>query len=491
MPAPRHLLYLHSHDTGRYIRPYGHELSTPHLQAFAQRGVLFRHGFCNNPTCSPSRACLLTGQYAHTNGMMGLVHRGGRLHDPSHTLPAFLRDRGFDTVLAGLQHIAPHELDDFSDYGYTHEPHRDRPPTNSNAELDRVTAQAAADFLKNRCGSDPPFFLDVGFFTTHRTSVPDDPHPPDNPDTWHNGNDSPMGDPRYVDPPAILPDTASTRQDYADYAESVRRLDAYHGTVLDALDAAGLRDQTLVVITTDHGIAFPGMKCSLTAHGTGVLWLMAGPGGGGGEHERGDFTGGRVLEGLASHVDLFPTICEAFGFDAPDRLQGTSLMPLVRAERDDVSVRDEVFAEVNYHAAFEPKRCVRTARYSYHRRLQPMPHTVRPNMDDGITKRKLEQTGAFDASPPTEALYDLHRDPQEVENRIDDPAYADVLRDLRQRLDRWMADTDDPGRDGPPRVPGMGCAPIDANRPDGDGRLFHEPADAEGPQPIAGFGEGS
>src|SRR5215471_17617747 len=78
MPAANrpNILYIHSHDTGRYIQPYGHAVATPHLQRLAEEGVLFRRNFCANPTCSPSRAALLTGCYPHENGMTGLAHRG-------------------------------------------------------------------------------------------------------------------------------------------------------------------------------------------------------------------------------------------------------------------------------------------------------------------------------------------------------------------------------------------------------------------------------
>src|SRR5512135_3826978 len=75
------ILYVHSHDTGRYVQPYGHAISTPHLQRLAEGGVLFRKAFCAAPTCSPSRASLLTGQHAHNSGMLGLAHRGFSLND--------------------------------------------------------------------------------------------------------------------------------------------------------------------------------------------------------------------------------------------------------------------------------------------------------------------------------------------------------------------------------------------------------------------------
>jgi N-sulfoglucosamine sulfohydrolase len=83
MNGKLNIIYLHSHDTGRYISPYGYKVRTHNLQRFAEEGVVFRQCFCANPTCSPSRAALLTGEYAHSCGMYGLVHRGFEMPDYS------------------------------------------------------------------------------------------------------------------------------------------------------------------------------------------------------------------------------------------------------------------------------------------------------------------------------------------------------------------------------------------------------------------------
>ena len=113
------ILYIHSHDTGRFTSPYGYSVPTPHLQHLASEGVLFRQAFCAAPTCSPSRASLLTGECPHSNGMLGLVNRGfamtasGYQHHIIHTLR---REAGYYSALIGLQHIAkdPHTI------GYDH-----------------------------------------------------------------------------------------------------------------------------------------------------------------------------------------------------------------------------------------------------------------------------------------------------------------------------------------------------------------------------------
>ena len=150
------IIYLHSHDTGRYIQPYGHNIPTPNLMRLAGEGVLFRQAFCAAPTCSPSRAALLTGQSAHSSGMIGLVNRGFGLRDTSQHLLHTLRANGYQTVLAGLQHL-----------------HRDPAALGFDqiiAPSGRMTAQnvapVAADFLTN--APSQPFFMDNGFFETHR-----------------------------------------------------------------------------------------------------------------------------------------------------------------------------------------------------------------------------------------------------------------------------------------------------------------------------------
>ena len=111
------ILYIHSHDTGRCVQPYGYAVPTPHLQQLAEQGVLFRQAFCASPTCSPSRAALLTGQYPHTNGMIGLAHRGSRLNDYSRHLAGVLGRAGYATALAGVQHEVRAEEQRLLGYG--------------------------------------------------------------------------------------------------------------------------------------------------------------------------------------------------------------------------------------------------------------------------------------------------------------------------------------------------------------------------------------
>ncbi len=275
------ILYIHSHDTGRYVQPYGYAMPTPRIQRLAEEGVLFRKAFCAAPTCSASRACLLTGQYAHSNGMLGLAHRGFSLRDYSHHLVHILREVGYYSALVGEQHISKEP----GMIGY------DRVFKIETSHVDFV-APIAIDILRK--APSQPFFLSVGFFETHREfSEPASP-----------------ADINYIMPPPTLPDTVQTRRDMAAFKASVESLDRGIGAVLDALEANGFADNTLVICTTDHGLAFPGMKSTLTDHGIGVMLIMRGPGG---------FSGGKVCDAMVSHIDLFPTICELMQYGWKDR----------------------------------------------------------------------------------------------------------------------------------------------------------------------------
>lgn len=403
MPVRPNILLITSHDTGRYLQPYGHAVPTPHLQRLAEEGVLFRQAFSAAPTCSPSRAALLTGQDAHSSGMLGLAHRGFALRDERQHLLHTLRAAGYHSALIGFQHIAK----DADRIGY------DRVVRGANSAAGTV-APAVAAFLAQ--APPQPFFLEVGFSETHRRFPA--PRPED--------------DPRYCLPPAPLPDTPETREDMAAFKASAHALDAGVGTVLAALAAHGLAGDTLVIYTTDHGIAFPGMKCTLTDAGIGVSLVARGPGG---------FAGGRVCDALVSQIDLFPTICELLALPRPPWLRGVSLLPLVHGEVEEV--RDEVFAEVSFHAAYEPQRAVRTARWKYIRRFDapPRPGT---NCDGGPSKDLWLRHGWSSRLYAPEQLYDLVFDPHEGHNLIDDPAAGAPLAELRRRLDRWMQATDDP-----------------------------------------------
>jgi arylsulfatase A-like enzyme len=441
--AKPNIVYVHSHDTGRFIQPYGHAIPAPNIQRLAEEGVLFRQAFCAGPTCSASRAALLTGRWPHNAGMIGLAHRGFSTMDFSQHIVHTLEKAGYHTVLAGIQHVAM----DVAAIGYD---------TVCGHDVPRGERRSAEDYACRflDSGHPQPFFLDVGFSHTHR-EFPEA---------------GPEDDPRYCLPPPPLPDTPETRKDMAEYKTSARVLDKRTGAVLDAIDRNGLRENTFVICTTDHGIAFPRMKCNLHDSGIGVMLIMRGPGG---------FSGGKVLDAMVSQVDIFPTVCDLAGIERPDWLQGVSMMPLIRGEV--AEVREDLFSEVTYHASYEPMRCVRTRRWKYIRRFGGRRRPVLPNCDDGLSKNVLLEHGWALREEPEEALYDLVFDPNEANSLAVCPEYAGILVEMRERLDRWMRATDDPLLDGYVR------APHDAQVNDPDGLSPRSAVKLSGPTTDAAF----
>src|SRR4051794_33910319 len=259
--------------------------------------------------------------------MMGLAHRGWSLRDYSHHIVHALRDAGYRSVLIGEQHIAKEpEIIGFDEVM--------KIPT---TRVETV-APLAMEVLARK--QDRPLFLSVGFFETHREFL---------------GPGS-LRDVHYSQPPPNLPDAPEVRADLAAFKASARSLDHGVGMVLNALDMAGLADDTLVIFTTDHGMPFPGAKATLYDRGLGVMLILRGPG----------VHSGRVSNALVSHLDVYPTVCDQIGIAPPDFLQGVSLLPLLRGES--TKVRDEIFAGMTWHAAYEPQRAIRTERFKYIRR---------------------------------------------------------------------------------------------------------------------------
>lgn len=209
--------------------------------------------------------------------------------------------------------------------------------------------------------------------------------------------------------------------------------------VLDALEEAGLAENTLILSTTDHGISFPDMKCNLRDTGMAISCIMRGPG---------VFKGPNVCDAMLSNIDVYPTLCEYFGIEVPPWVQGKSFLPVLTGKEAEINA--EIFSEVTYHAAYEPKRCVRTRRYKYIRHYDGRQTTVLPNCDNGPSKTLWLNSGWQKAQLlQPEELYDLIFDAGEHNNLIHDPSHAAVLKQMRTSLHKWMERTNDPLLKGP------------------------------------------
>ena len=411
------IIYMHTHDSGRYLQPYGYSVPTPNLMKFAQDATVFRHCHTPGPTCSPSRAALLTGSYPHSNGMLGLANRGFELYDMNQHLVSFLNKNGYETVLSGIQHeaVAGNKI------GY-------RKILNECAEdlnmylpdpeaFDLESAHLAADYIKSRSNQDGHFFLSFGMINTHRDY-------PSNRDKLN---------PDYIMPPAVVYDNKENREDMSDYHYSVEVADRCAGIVIDAVRDSGLDDDTVIFFTTDHGLPFPRMKCNLYDTGTGVAFILKYPQ---------NPTAGKALDSLVSNIDIFPTLCDLCHLPKPNWLQGVSLEPLLTGEKTEV--REELFGEITYHASYEPMRSIRTSRYKLIRRYDYHNRIVPSNIDNSNPKQFLMKSGWLDQVNDRELLLDLYLDPLERINVVNDPRYREVYCDLSKKLADWMQETNDP-----------------------------------------------
>lgn len=415
------IIVMTTHDTGRHLGCYGvPSVHSPHIDRFAADGVRFAQSFCNAPQCSPSRAALFTGRYPHSNGVMGLTHYPfyWDLHETERHLADRLREVGYRTAVMGHAHesrtIAERGFGDVL-----------QPGPNAEARVD-----AALSYIDS--AGDEPFFLEVNHFETHRARIGFG-SPPD------------VEDGVYV--PPYLQDTVEAREDFALFQGSVRAYDAAVGRLLEGLAARGRADSTFVVLTTDHGIPFPRAKCSLYDPGLEAYLLMRWPEGG--------IDGGRVIESPVTHVDFVPTILALLGISGDDTIQGTSYADLLRGDRSAGAAAAErpIFGEMTFHDYCDPRRCVRTAQHKLivnfttaHEFMDPSQSWHRKT----ITKSPEHPPYAY--HEPVE-LYDLTKDPWEAQNVAGLPEYAQVRRDLLQRLHTFLVETEDPILEGVPNSP--------------------------------------
>lgn len=412
------------HDLGRFLGTYGvGTVHTPHLDAFAADGVRFDRAFCTAPQCSPSRASLFTGRYPHSNGMMGLAHGGFAwdLHPGEQHLGQVLQAAGYATRLVGVHHeslrTSPDEIA-------------------TRCGMDEVIAGGPGNFVTERarkCIADiaqqeRPFYLQVGYHEPHRKRA----HVRDEPDYIgflgdHLTPDAELG----VTIPPYLRDTAGAREELAELQGAVRYVDAAIGHVLDGLREHDQEENTLVVVTTDHGIALPRAKCAVYDPGLEIALMLRFPARG--------WIGGRSHSELVSNVDVFPTLLDALGLPIPKAVQGRSFRPLL--DDADHLARDAVFGEMTYHDYYDPRRCIRTELHKLIVNFSAAPgfmdpsQSWRPRADTVMPTRTHHELVE---------LYDLQADPWETRNLADEPASAAIRAGLLAQLSAWMHETDDP-----------------------------------------------
>ena len=410
------VLLITCHDIGRHLGCYGVDtVHTENLDALAASGIRFQNYFSTDCVCSPSRGGFLTGRYPQSNGLMGLTHKpwGWSLNEDERHLAAILRDAGYETTLAGLQHVTsgdPRKL------GYDKVLSRDR--------IAGETVRAAREFLLEASRADRPFYLEVGFFEVHRP--------------FTQGKDTGKG----VFIPHYLKDTPEIREDLARFQGTIRFFDKCVGEILDALKQSPAAEKTLVVFTSDHGIPYPGAKWCLFEPGIENPLIMS--------QLKTALQGGKVYRQLMSNVDFLPTLLDLLGIDIPANLQGCSFKEVLEGTTTR-SPRREVFAQRTSHALRDnTSRAIRTERYKLIRYFEPgrvieFPTDAVPQRVAGHTERPKRKSG----QRPVVQLFDLKDDPHERKDLAGLPEYAEMVRDLSDRLWQWMERLGDPILKGP------------------------------------------
>lgn len=436
--APNVLL-ITADDLGLQLSCYGDPyIETPEIDAFAETGVKFKTAYVTQASCSSSRSSMFTGLYPHTTGQIGLAN-GGFVLFPDQigkNLPRYLKDAGYRTGILGKLHVSPESSFPF-DY---------RPKVGNTRDVRSVAAAAAVFFEEP---AEEPFFLMVNYSDPHFYKDSKDGKivfPPQ----WEGLPENPI-------PASSIPgwdfqgiDEPIARERTTNYYNTVKRFDAGVGMLLAALESAGLEDNTLVILLSDHGPPFSRGKTTCYESGLRVPFLVRWPGVSG---------VGLESEALVSTVDIVPTILDAAGIAFPEKFHGQSLRETLSTSEPPEGWRRYLAGEFHFHGPrpFFPRRAIRDLQFKLiHNPLAGMakpPGRVDADpVGSFVNDAKYIDTPSGQAfqrylDPPEWELYDLKSDPLEFENLAEIPSMRGELERLRTALRNWQEETDDPLRE--------------------------------------------
>jgi N-sulfoglucosamine sulfohydrolase len=414
---PHIVLFIADDHTWQDCGPYGaRDVRTPQLDRLAAESLQFDLAFAASPTCTPSRSAIYTGLYPFRNG----AHANHSLvKDGLRTLPHYLKELGYRVVLAGKSHIGPRPV-----FPFEYLENANIMPPGKHHVLWTDLNTAAIEKLFAEHNPNQPLCLLVCSHSPHVFWMDNDGY-----------------DPLKVQLPPYLLDTPETRASRCRYYTDVSWMDKQVGDVLQSMARHGYTDRSLFMFTADQGAQWPFSKWNLYDAGIHTPLLVRWPG---------KTKGGSTTRAMVCLIDLLPTMIEAAGGKPPQAIDGKSFVPVLlgRADRH----RDEVFATHTGDKGMNraPMRCVRTAQYKYIINLAPeIPYTT--HISDGedrvnywLSWLRLAETDPQAArvirrhqQRPDEELYDVQADPFELENLALDPAHADVLSTLREKVKLW------------------------------------------------------
>ncbi|MCG6156036.1 sulfatase family protein [Rubinisphaera margarita] len=487
------ILFLFADDWGRYAGKYAEidgpgtlndVVKTPNIDRVAGEGVTFTNAYVNAPSCTPCRSSLLSGQYFYRTGQ-GAILQGAIWDSEIPTYPLLLQDNGYhigftykvwspgqpvNAGYGGRQNASTPAGGKFNGFSQQATRMVDSGKSIEEAKqvlLDEVRKNFESFLEKGDEGQS--FCYWFGPTNVHRK--------------WIAGSGKKLW---RIDPdtlkgkvPPFLPDVPVVREDLADYFGEVAAFDAAVGVILESLQKRGQTENTLIVISGDHGApGFPYGKCNLYDFGTNVPLVASWPG---------KIPAGRVVTDFTTLMDLAPTFLEAGGTEVPDVMTGRSLLPVMMSnksgrvdeERDSaITGRERHVAEAREGQKTYPQRAIRTDEFLYIINFKPDrwpmgdPREVGPNKTpstDALTNNTFIAFPDMDASPtkawlvnnrnkegvkllydfafakrPREELYVLADDPHQIRNVADQPQYEDVRKQLHDRLMKELRRTSDP-----------------------------------------------
>ena len=486
------ILFAFADDWGRYASIYEEIekagganalIKTPNFDRVAKEGVVFTRAHVTAPSCSPCRSSLLSGQYFWRTGR-GAILQGAVWDSAIPSYPLLLKESGYHIGKSykvwspGTPADAPYgggkyayekggrKFNGFSQF-VTGAVAKGQSIEAAKQVLYDEVKKNFDDFLADRKEGEP-FCYWFGPTNVHRK--------------WIKGSGKALWG---LDPdqlkgkmPAFLPDVHAVRQDLCDYLGEAMAFDVVLGLLMDRVKELGELDNTVVVVSGDHGApGFTNGKTNLYDFGTAVTLAVRWPGGG--------VKGGRVVDDFVNLMDLAPTFCDVGGVKPPEVMTGRSLLPILKSEKSGwvSSDRDWVVTGRERHVAAAregnlpyPQRAIRTKEFLYIRNFKPdrwpmgdpkaadaetVPGQNQlendtfiafPDMDAGPTKAWLVANKeaarkyydfAF-AKRPGEELFDLKKDPDQVVNVAGDPVYAEKKAELEKMLMVELKRTEDP-----------------------------------------------
>ncbi|MBB6461697.1 sulfatase family protein [Flammeovirga kamogawensis] len=416
---------------------YGNNvIQTPNLDQLSAQGTTFNNAYCTSASCAASRSVILTGKFGHATGSYGHTHDYHHFstYENEKSLPLLLEEEGYYTARIGKYHLAPEKVFHFE----------------KTLKADQRNTVQMADKCKPVFESEKPFFLYFCTGDPHRgkSTGPNwyDPNSFGNKREGYKGVETVAYKPEDVIVPSFLPDSKESREELAQYYESVSRIDQGFGRLMDNLKASGKLENTIVIYISDNGVAFPGAKTTLYEPGMNLPCIIRDPF----IKEKGN-----TNDAMISWVDLTPTILDYVGADYKEKaFHGKSFKKAIINQ--DSTGFNEIFASHIFHeiTMYYPMRVVRHNNYKLiyniaHKLDYPFASDLWVSSTwQQINRSKAKYYGKRTVKDYLERdefeLYDLKKDPDEVVNLANNDNYKEVLENMKERMQTFQEETNDP-----------------------------------------------